>query len=131
MKKIEDILFYSATKIQPPKEGLEKILDNFPVTKIDNLRYNYVMGSKFFLPIGIIALALIAFFGVKQIQKPTVIELPATVTKQNVDDSLNKVDASVSTSINEMDNDLKELDQESSTQGNEKIDLEGTQNENK
>lgn len=115
MKKIEDILFYSATKIQPPKEGLKKILDNLPVTNIRKSRYSYVMGSRFALPIGIAILVLLVFFSAKKSQPQTVLELPATVTKQNVNDSINKVDASVSSSMDEMDEDLNEIDQDNSS----------------
>lgn len=125
MKKIEDILFYTATKVQPPKDGLEKIIQELPVTNIKKPRYNYVMGSRFVLPIGIAILVLLVFFSAKNsTPKPqTVLELPATITKQNVSDSMKKVDVGITAGMDEMDDDLNELDQESS---NEKLDNESS-----
>ncbi|HZQ30019.1 MAG TPA: hypothetical protein VFA93_03000 [Patescibacteria group bacterium] len=130
MKKIEDILFYTATRVQPPKEGLEKIINELPVTNLNRPRYSYVMGSRFVLPIGIAILVLLVFFSAKNSKTQTVLELPATVTKQNVNDSINKVDASVSTSMDEMDKDLNEIDQDNSSVSQEDSNGEIDQIEN-
>ncbi len=130
MKKIEDILFYTATKVQPPKEGLEKIINELPVTNLNRPRYSYVMGSRFVLPIGIAILVLLVFFSAKNSKTQMVLELPATVTKQNVNDSINKVDASVSTSMDEMDKDLNEIDQDNSSVSQEDSNGEIDQIEN-
>ncbi len=125
MKKIEDILFYTATRVQPPKEGLGKIIQELPVTNFNRPRYSYVMGSRFALPIGIVVLVLLVFFSAKNSNpKPqTVLELPATITKQNVSDSMKKVDIGITAGMDDMDNDLNELDQESE---NEKLDSESS-----
>lgn len=115
-KKIEDILFYAGTSVRPSKKDLEKILEEIPVTNYKNYRYSNVMGIRLALPLGVIALGLIAYlaFGTaKNIQTPpTVTTLPAHVTKQNVDSSLNQVDQNIGKSINDMDQELQELDQE-------------------
>lgn len=114
MKKIEDVLFYTATRVQPPKGSLEQILEDLPVTNPNKSRYIYVMNSRFFLPVGILAFILLLFFTAKKPQTQTVVELPASITKQNVNDSMNKIDASIQGSMDEMDKDLNEADQESS-----------------
>lgn len=115
-KKIEDILFYAGTSVKPPKKGLEKILEEVPVTNYKNYRYSNVMGIRLALPLGVIALGLIAYlaFGTaKNTQTtPVVATLPAHVTKQNVDTSLNQVDTKIGKSIDDMDQELQELDQE-------------------
>lgn len=130
MKKIEDILFYSATRVQPKKEELEKILDNLPVTNIRGSRYSYVMGSRFVLPIGIAILVLLVFFSAKKAQPQTVLELPATVTKQNVNDSIKKVDVGISAGMDKMDNDLSEIDQDNPNVSEEDSDGEIDQIQN-
>lgn len=122
LKKIENILFYAATGVRPPKKGLEKILDNLPVTDYNNYRYTSVMGFRIVLPLGIIAIALIAFlafnnFSNKTTQQETT-ALPQKVTKQNVDPSLNQIDNSISNSMDQMDKDLQQLDSESNSSSN-------------
>lgn len=116
-KKIDDILFYTATSVRPPKEGLEKALENITVTNYENYRYNNVMGLKLAIPIGIIILILMVFVATsgKSNQPQSVTVLPSKVTKQNVDASLNQVDSSIGTSTDEMDKDLQDLDKEDNT----------------
>lgn len=119
LKKTEDILFYTATRVNPSKEGLERILEKVPVTNYRNPRYNNIMGLKFAIPVGIIILVLMVFFaaGKKPSQPQTITVLPASVTKENVDSSLNQVDSALSESQSQMDKDLKEIDQEDTQQG--------------
>lgn len=120
LKQIENILFYASTSVKSPKEGLEKILENLPVTNYNDARYTNVMGIKIALPLGIVALVLLAFviFGnsaKKTSQPQTVRTLPASVTKENVEPALNQIDSNISNSMDEMDKDLQELDQESNS----------------
>lgn len=128
-KKIEDILFYASTSVKPPKTGLVKILDNLPVTRVDHLRYTSVMGMKLALPLGIVAVALIAFIAISNSAKnpattnQTVRELPATITKDNVDPALNQVDTNIKSSVDDMDKDLQELDQENNSNNDDLNDL--------
>lgn len=112
-RKIEKILFYVVTSVRPPKNGLEKILDNFPVTNLDNLRYNNIMGLKLALPLGILVLAIAAILVAGNVKKPKLqtAEVPTTINSQNADASLGQFDASVSNSIDQMDSDFKDLDQ--------------------
>lgn len=115
-KKIENILFFSAVSIKPPKEGLEDILESLPVTNDEETRYTSVMGMRLAFPIGIIAimLALFLVFGKKTTNKPPqVITLPATVNKENVDSSLQQVDTTINGTMDDMDNSLNELDKDS------------------
>lgn len=120
--KLENILFYASKNVNPPKKGLENILANLPVTNYDNERYNYVMGMKIALPLGIVALALITFIFIGNSGKNNkVAELPATVTKENVGSSLDKIDTSVSTSIDQLDQNLKEVDQEDTSEGSDSL----------
>lgn len=117
-QKIEDILFYASANVKPTKRGLENILDNLPVTDYITPRYSNIMGLKFAIPAGIIILVLMVLVGLnnKPSQPQTITVLPATVTKENVDTSLNQVDSVLSESEDKMDQDLKELDQEDSQQ---------------
>lgn len=128
MSKIDNILFYASTNVKPPKKGLEKILENLPVTNNHNLRYISVMGVRLALPLGIVAIALIAFIAFSNAgknstpsQNQTVRELPASVTKENVDPALNQVDATIKGNMDEMDKDLQELDQESNSNSNDDL----------
>lgn len=105
-KKIENILFYSASRINPPRAGLENVLDSInikDVTNVDNMRYNYSMGPKLALPLGIVILAIAAILLVGNVNK--------AITPQNVDASLKQADESVSGSIDQMDSDFNSLDQ--------------------
>lgn len=114
-KKTEDILFYAAAGISPSKKGLERILEKIPVTYYDELRYTNAMGLRLAFPIGIIAIMLAVFlvFGKKNVNQPQqVITLPASVTRENVETSLNQVDTAISNSTSDMDKELNELDQE-------------------
>lgn len=112
-KKIENILFYAATSVRSPKRGLEKILDKLPVTNVDKLRYNYSMGLKIALPVGIIILVIAAILLVGSVNNPKLqtAEVPSTINSQNADTSLTQLDASVSNSLDKIDSDFKALDQ--------------------
>lgn len=127
-QKIENLLFYAATSIRPPKKGLEKILEELPVTNDNNSRYINVMGIRLALPLGIVAVALIAFIAFSNSgknattpQSQTVRTLPASVTKENVDPALNQVDTNIKSSMDDMDKDLNELDQESNSNSNDDL----------
>lgn len=120
-QKIEEVLYSLAEKIRPPKKYLEQILDSLEdkehVTNFDFMRYNYYMGIKFALPLGLLAIALIAFLVLgKNTNKPQLTsDFPSTVNSQNADSALNTVDESISKSLDQMDQDFKTLDNQESS----------------
>lgn len=128
MSKIEDILFYSITSIRPPKKGLERILNNLPVTNYTTPRYTSVMRARIALPLGIVAAVLIAFIAFSNSAKnsvpsknQTVRELPASITKENVRPALDQVNTKIQNSMDEMDKDLQEMDQEDNSSSNDSL----------
>lgn len=123
-QKIKNLLFYASANVKPSEKNLLSILDKLPVTEYKEGRYTSVMGMKLAFPLGVIAVMIAIFlvFG-KKTTTPSqnIITLPAKVTKENVDSSLNQVDGSIQNSMNEMDKDLQEMDQEDNSNSNDDL----------
>lgn len=107
-------------KIRPSDRGLRQFLSKIPqkqvVTEYDEYRYNYSMSWKFILPLLIVAVVLVGFLYTKNtsrpVTSPSVNQVPGgPVTAQNADQTLTQTDQAVSDTINQVDQDLKALDQ--------------------
>lgn len=112
-------------EIHPPKESLERLLSSLPeddVTKNELPRYNFSMWRYTFVAVVVVLVAGFAFLKHRQLSSINPANQSAqvaqnqqvptqAVTADNADSSLQQTDQAIQSASDQMDQDLKALDQ--------------------